>query len=131
LNFYASSISATLFLHVITKQLFNLFAEMDMPYDKWTIIDAVCAILNLVCFNVIGNITPEIVMDPKKKTSIDYYVIFVVLLSWIRFFSYFMVVKPISKLLVIIEKIVVNTSSFNFIVLSTVLIFVSLFISFF
>jgi hypothetical protein len=118
-------------LHVITKQLFNLFAEIKMPYDKWSIIDAATALLNMVCFNVIGGIKPSQVLNLDEKSTLDYYVIFVVLLSWIRLFSYFLVVKPISKLLMISYRIQVNTLSFNFIVLSTIAIFITLFTTFF
>lgn len=96
-----------------------------MPYDKWTVIDAVTAIMNLACFNMIGNISPQVIIDPGQKKTIDYYVIFVVLLSWLRFFSYFLVVKPISKLLMIMKSIVINTMSFNFIVLAFVLMMMS------
>ena len=130
-NKYGSLVSATLFLHIVTKLLFNMFAQVKMPYDKWTIIDAVSAIMNLVCFNVIGGITPEVIMDPKRKKTIDYYVIFVVLLSWTRFFSYFLVVKPISKLLMITYRIVMNTMSFNLIVIAFMLLVMSVDMTFF
>lgn len=96
-----------------------------MPYDKWTIIDAGTAIMNLACFNMIGSISPSVIIDPAQKKTIDYYVIFVVLLSWLRFFSYFLVVKPISKLLMIMKSIIINTMSFNFIVLAFILMMMS------
>lgn len=101
-----------------------------MPYDKWTIIDAITALMNIVCYNVIGNVTPDIIQDVNKKRTVDYYVIFVVLISWIRFFSYFLVVKPISKLLMTTKSIIVNTLSFNFLVLSVIAIVLSLCLAF-
>lgn len=58
-NFYGTIISVTLVIHVFTKQLFNVFAEIKMPYDKWTIIDTATAVLNLLCFNIIGGATPD------------------------------------------------------------------------
>jgi len=36
-----------------------------MPLDKWSIIDFLCSIFNIICFNVIGSVTPEQIMDPK------------------------------------------------------------------
>ncbi len=102
-----------------------------MPYDKWTIVDAICAIMNLACFNVIGSISPSVILDPSQKKTIDYYVIFVVLLSWLRFFSYFLVVKPISKLLMITKSIIMNTMSFNFIVLAFIFLIMSVYLAFF
>ncbi|CDW71841.1 UNKNOWN [Stylonychia lemnae] len=126
-NYYGTLLSATLFLHVITKQLFNIFAEIKMPYDKWTIIDIMAAFMNLICFNLVGNVTEQQILDQNQKKTLDYYVIIVILLSWTRFFMYFLVVKPISKLLMILIRVVLNTMTFNFIMFSIVIINVSIF----
>ena len=98
-----------------------------MPFDKWTIIDIVTAFMNLICFNTIGNITPSQILDPSQKQTFDYYVIVVIMLSWIRFFSYFLVVKSVSKLLMIIFNIFIKIMTFNFVLFSIVLIGMCLF----
>jgi hypothetical protein len=58
-NYYGTMFSATIFLHLIQKLIFNLFATFKMPIDKWTIIDLITACLNLLCFNIIGGVTPD------------------------------------------------------------------------
>jgi hypothetical protein len=53
-NFYGTIFSATLVLHLITKFIFNVFAEVKIPLDKWSVIDLLCSFFNIICFNVIG-----------------------------------------------------------------------------
>ena len=49
-----TAFSATLFMSIIAKALFNVVAEVKMPLDLWTIMDAVSSILNILAFNIIG-----------------------------------------------------------------------------
>ena len=65
--FYGTIFSGTLLLHLISKLLFNLFAEIRIPLDKWTVIDLVCAFFNIICFNVISNASPESIVDRTRK----------------------------------------------------------------
>ena len=63
INFYGTIFSATLVLHLLAKVLFNCFARVKIPLDKWSIIDILCSLLNIACFNVIGKTKPEQIMD--------------------------------------------------------------------
>jgi len=108
--------SASLVLHLFAKVVFNLTAQIKMPIDKWTIIDFVSSCFNIVCFNVIGSIEPGQIMDKGQKQILDYYVIAVVIVSWTRFFSYFLVVLTISKLMMTLYRMLHDTLSFIFIV---------------
>ena len=78
---------------------YNMVAPYKISLDKWTVIDLFSSMLNIACFNYIGNTTPEQVLTPERKMFLDYYVIFVTLASWFRFFSFFLVIRIISKLL--------------------------------
>lgn len=111
----------------MTKQIFNVFAEVKMPYDKWTIMDILAAGMNLVSFNLIGNISYTQVLDVDAKKTLDYYVIIVILLSWGRFFMYFLVVRPVSKLMMIIIRVCVNITTYIFILMYVVMINLSIF----
>lgn len=66
-NYLGTLFSASLFIHLIAKVIFNLLAKMKMPLDQWTIVDCVTAFFNIVCFNVIGSVTPEQVKDIDQK----------------------------------------------------------------
>ncbi len=67
INYLGSLFSAFLVLSLITKMLFNVFAKVPMPLDKWTIVDIFCSFMNIICFNVIGNTTPDQIIDPLQK----------------------------------------------------------------
>jgi len=92
-------VSASLFFHICAKVVFNLTAEIKMVFDKWTMIDMVSCLSNIYSFNIIGNASVETFMDNEQKQILDYYVIAVTIFSWIRFFSYFLVIREISKLI--------------------------------
>lgn len=102
-----------------------------MPIDKWTLIDIVTAILNLICFNVIGKASPESILNPVLKSKLDIYVIIVLVLSWLRFFSYFLVIEDISKVLLTLYTIIKDVSAFFFINMFLVLIFATIFMGLF
>lgn len=63
----------------------------------------------------------------KSKDYIDYFMIFVLCISWLRFFAYFLVVRSISKLLLTLMAMVGDTLSFMFIVSCFILIMASIF----
>ena len=109
--------SASLFFHLCAKVIFNLIADVKMPIDPWTIVDVISSCFNIVCFNVIGGITPDQVIDSAAKERLDFYVIAVVLVSWLRFFSYFLVIRNISKLMMTLVQMLYDTLSFIFLVI--------------
>lgn len=63
-NFLGSIMSSALVFHLFEKVLFNCFAQKKLTMDTWTMIDLVSAVLNLFCFNVIGSIKPDSILDP-------------------------------------------------------------------
>jgi len=86
-----------------------------MPLDKWTMIDIITCFFNIICFNVIGSITEEQITDRSQKQVLDYYVIAVVIVGWMRFFAYFLIIQFISKLLMTLIRMITDTLSFLFI----------------
>ena len=115
INFYGTIFSATLVLSLISKLMFNVFAKVKLPVDKWTVIDLLCSFFNIICFNVIGKTTPDQILNTSKKESLDYYVIAVVIVSWLRFFGYFLVIRAVSKLIMTLIRMISDTLAFIFI----------------
>jgi hypothetical protein len=76
----------------------------------------VSAILNIGCFWVIGSVSAEQVLNPDEKMVLDYYVICVTLVSWLRFFSFFLVIRQISKLLHTLFRMLSDTLGFIFLI---------------
>ena len=66
-------------------------------------------------------------MEPKRKDLVDYFMLLVLTVSWLRFFSYFLVVREISKLLLTLIEMIGDTLSFLFIVSCFILIMSSIF----
>ena len=115
INFYGTVFSATLVFHLITKVVFNMFAKVKLQLDKWSVIDILCSFFNIVCFNVIGKTSPEQILTPSRKENLDYYVIAVVIVSWLRFFGYFLVIRQISRLILTLLRMLYDTLGFIFI----------------
>ena len=57
----------------------------------------------------------------------DYLIIAVLIISWLRFFIYFLLIEEISKMLLTIYEMLTDTLSFVFIVLCYLLIVASVF----
>lgn len=131
INYFGTLFSGTLVLHLITKIVFNLFADVKMPLDKWTLIDFASSFFNIICFNVIGKTTPDVIVDPLQKQKLDYYVIAVVIVSWLRFFGYFLVVRSVSKLLNTLLRMVRDCISFLLLLGSYLLLAATIFTTLF
>lgn len=109
------------------KLIFNTCAKNKISIDKWTIMDTVSAILNILAVFVIQYVPPSTYLISSRKDFVDYFMIFVLCMSWLRFFTYFLVVRPISKLLLILVAMIIDTLSFMFIVACFILIMASIF----
>jgi Ion transport protein len=130
-NYFGTLFSGTLVLHLITKAIFNICVDVKMPLDKWSFIDLISSLFNIICFNVIGKTLPETIIDRKQKESLDYYVIAVVIVSWLRFFGYFLVVRSVSKLLNTLMRMIKDAISFILIVSSYLVLMSTVFTTLF
>ncbi len=119
--------SVSLLLQFFLKLLFNGCSTRKLIIDKWALLDIANGAVNLFAMFVIANIDPDSYIIPKNKDYIDYYMILVLCISWIRFFSYFLVIMNISKLLLTLLAMVSDTVSFLFIVSCFILIMASIF----
>lgn len=57
--------SIGLIFNIGLRVVFNLFAEIKMPIDKWMVIDFISCILNMITFTVTGKMTVETILDPN------------------------------------------------------------------
>jgi len=72
-------------------------------------------------------INPETLIIARWKDTVDYFMIFVLCICWLRFFTYFLVIRDISKLLLILIAMIGDTVAFMFIVCCFILIMSSVF----
>jgi hypothetical protein len=112
--------------------MFNMCSKgRKIQFDKWTILDSLCAILNVCAVYLISKSDPEIFLpsnpQPDVKDFVDYFMIIVLVTTWLRFFVYFLVVRNISKLLLTLSSMIGDTLSFMFIFSCFVLLMASVF----
>ena len=66
--------------------------------DLWLMFDILAGGVNILAFNIVGSSSPENILTTQTKRFYDYYMILVLIISWLRFFSYFLVMSKISKI---------------------------------
>jgi len=116
-NIFAFIFSFSLIAHTILKMTFNTFSTTGLlPLDKWTLIDLASALLYIISIFVVSNLSPEDYLDSDKKDWIDYFILLVLGVTWLRFFSLFLVIRDISKLLLTLLAMITDTIAFIIIV---------------
>ena len=121
-------LSASLFLQVVLRGLFNVCTRRKkLQMDKWAFMDALNALLTIASFEVVLNVPLSLLMNTTTKYRLDYLIIAVLIVSWLRFFVYFLLVEEISKMLLTIQEMLTDTLSFVFIVVCYLLIVGSVF----
>lgn len=83
--------------------------------------DIISGVINIAAFNMVGNASVESILNIPSKRWLDYYMIIVLIVSWLRFFSYFLVINAISKVTITMFSMLRETLSFM-IILSCYLI---------
>jgi len=68
-------------------------AEKKISIDKWTIMDSLNGVLNIVSFLLIMATSAADLSDTTSKIKLDYMMIVVLVFGWLRFFSYFLVIR--------------------------------------
>jgi hypothetical protein len=127
-NILAFLFSFSLIAQFMLKMIFNSWTtSKKLPFDKWTIVDTVSALLYIWAIFVVSNLTAEDFLDEKGKDWIDYFMLLVLCMSWIRFFSFFLVIRDISKLLLTLVAMVTDTLAFILIVTWFLIIMSSVF----
>lgn len=66
-NYLGTIFSVALLFSVIEKAIFNFFAEVKLPLDRWTLIDIVTSFFNIVCFNYVGKATKDDILIQERK----------------------------------------------------------------
>lgn len=116
-NILAFLFSFSLIAQVVLKMIFNSCSNgRKLPLDKWTVIDTLSALLYIASIFFVSNLTPDVFLDQKSKDYVDYFILLVLVVSWLRFFSYFLVIRDISKLLLTLIAMVTDTLAFILIV---------------
>lgn len=113
---------------VVLKLLFNALQKPDnnqnsedntsnkVLIDKWTKLDLISAVATLICFPLILQASPTDLIDPDKKSILDYIILMLHLLQWTRFYMFFLMISELSKMLLTFIAMVIDTIAFMFLV---------------
>lgn len=77
--------------------------------DKWTQIDTLVSIFNVSSFFVIEYVNPTYFIGDTSKFLLRYYFISVLVINWIWIGMYFLLVKAIASLILILYAMVIST----------------------
>jgi hypothetical protein len=129
INFAGILLSLSYIISLVCRLIFNIFAKVKLPIDLWMIFDITTGVINIGAFIIIGNASVDSIMNQSKKRFLDYYIIVILIFSWIRFFSYFLVIEGIGKITITLLRMIQETGYFLFIVVSYLMstIFTTLF----
>ena len=93
--------------------------------------DFICSLLNMCAVFIINYLEPEQYLDQTLKDFIDYFMVIVLCVAWLRFFTYFLVVKMISQLILTLMAMIIDTLAFMFLVCCFILIMASIYTTLF
>lgn len=130
-NYFGTVFSFSLIYSGVCKICFNWWSKVSLPIDKWTILDVLWGIISLISFNYTGSLKPSIIMNATTKQSIDNYVALAIIISWLRFFAYLLLIRPVSVLLLTLFKMLKEIISFGFILIWYLLFVSSVFTTLF
>ena len=107
-----TTLSISYFISFLGRIIYNSYSRRKIFFDLWLLFDLLACVVNLVTFNIIASSSPETMLVEEKKRFYDYYMIVVLIISWLRFFSYFLVINRISKVTLTLIMMLKETLNF-------------------
>ncbi len=111
-NYAGTILSISYFLNFISRLIYNGFSKKRIRMDIWLLFDLLAGTVNILAFNIVGQSSPENILNLQTKRFYDYYMIMVLIISWLRFFSYFLVMNKISKITLTLFMMLRETVNF-------------------
>lgn len=116
-NGYSMITSSSMLFYVITKSIFNYYAELPIPMDRWSVIDIFCAFTNIFCLTLMHTLSKDDVIDENKKEMFNILMLMTVFATWSRVIGIALVVPQFSELLMTIYAMLGSATTFLFIVM--------------
>jgi hypothetical protein len=106
--------SCAMMFYVLTKIIFNLFAAIKLPVDKWSLVDIFCAFTNIACFMALSQISVDVVLnlDGSSKRIFNILMNLNIITSWLRFFNLLFVIESVSIILMTMLDMLSNAGTF-------------------
>ena len=121
----------SLIYSTVCKILFNTLAkpgkDYRVPYDRWTKIDTLSAVLTLVGFPIILSFPPEEIVKKEVKDMLDYIMLILIFFQWFRFYQFFLMISELSKMILTFVSMIIDTIAFMFLVASYLILSTAIF----
>ena len=114
-------------MSVVGQFVFNKFSQQKFPFDKWAVLDFFNALTNNFCFAMFLTISADEIMDRNKKDIYNWIQVIAVFVSWIRFLSFFLVMKSISLLIMTLAKMIIQAMPFFIMVIAYIQLMIPVF----
>lgn len=88
----------------------------------WILVDLMTAVINFIGFLICLTLVAVDIINIDTKHNIDCFMAFVIAITWIRFFFYFLLVQQISRMVMTLAKILKHTGAFLFIICSYIVL---------
>ena len=95
-------LSAISIFNFILRLIFNLFKSSEVNrliLDKFIYTEVISAVTNFALFIYITSLSYEDFLDKEFKDHVDFLVGFAMILVYIKFFTLFLIIPSISKML--------------------------------
>jgi hypothetical protein len=120
-------VSISSLISVICQFAFNLKSKQQVPFDKWSVLDLLNSVVNVSVLQIFNMLTAKDFTDPQTRQLIIIMNLLMVVVSWTRFISFFLVISSISKLLMTLSKMITNAATFLFITFCYLIMMVPIF----
>jgi hypothetical protein len=115
---YGMIAAVSLIFYVFTKFVFNKFTEIKLPLDKWSKVDIVCSVTNIVAFGLLSQLTPDALQDPGGgKVFYNVLMILSTLAAWARLAATALLMPAFAILLLTTYTMITHTASFLLVIL--------------
>lgn len=98
-----------------------------MPFDKWSVLDLFNSIINVCVLQMFNSLTAADFINDEHRYLIIYMNLAMVLISWCRFISFFLVISSMSRLLMTLSKMITACITFLFITICYILMMIPVF----
>lgn len=120
-------VSISSLISVVCQFVFNLFSVQNVPFDKWSILDLFNSVVNVSVLQIFNLLKPKDFIAAEYRTMIITMNLAMVIVSWTRFISFFLVISSMSRLLMTLSKMVTAAVTFLFITFCYLIMMVPVF----
>ncbi|CDW88899.1 UNKNOWN [Stylonychia lemnae] len=108
--------------HIIQRILFKFHFKLPQRHQIWFYTDIIISISSSSAILFLNQMTAIEVQQSSQKFKYDCALVFVVVITWLRFFNYFLLSTRMAKLIVTLYQMIIDTMSFTAMIILVLII---------